>query len=110
MYRLLIATVLLFASSPALAHGGGTNADGCHTKKSTGDYHCHTLKHAQMLEVLQVLVRGILTIVQTSIRIPKHKAYMNLVCSKLASTCMIWIEMMMGLHVSRCSSVNRQYV
>ncbi len=23
------------------AHGGGTNASGCHTKRSTGDYHCH---------------------------------------------------------------------
>ena len=27
--------------STALAHGGGTNADGCHTNRKTGDYHCH---------------------------------------------------------------------
>lgn len=23
------------------AHGGGLNADGCHTNRKTGDYHCH---------------------------------------------------------------------
>lgn len=23
------------------AHGGGVNAEGCHTNKKTGDYHCH---------------------------------------------------------------------
>ena len=36
----------LFLSSvasnpPALAHGGGLNAQGCHTNHKTGDYHCH---------------------------------------------------------------------
>jgi hypothetical protein len=25
----------------ALAHGGGLNAEGCHTNHKTGDYHCH---------------------------------------------------------------------
>jgi hypothetical protein len=25
----------------ALAHGGGLNAQGCHTNRKTGDYHCH---------------------------------------------------------------------
>jgi hypothetical protein len=35
---------LAFASSSALGHGGGTNADGCHTNRSTGDYHCHGKK------------------------------------------------------------------
>lgn len=29
------------SSGAALAHGGGLNAEGCHTKKSTGEYHCH---------------------------------------------------------------------
>ncbi|WP_431289455.1 YHYH domain-containing protein [Roseateles chitinivorans] len=24
-----------------MAHGGGLNADGCHTNRKTGDYHCH---------------------------------------------------------------------
>ena len=31
---------LIFASY-ALAHSGGTNSKGCHTKRSTGEYHCH---------------------------------------------------------------------
>lgn len=26
------------------AHGGGTDANGCHTNRKTGDYHCHTPK------------------------------------------------------------------
>jgi hypothetical protein len=25
----------------ASAHGGGLNAEGCHTNRRTGDYHCH---------------------------------------------------------------------
>lgn len=25
----------------AFAHGGGVNAEGCHTNRKTGDYHCH---------------------------------------------------------------------
>ncbi|WP_312568739.1 excalibur calcium-binding domain-containing protein [Comamonas sp.] len=27
--------------SQAWAHGGGLNAEGCHTNRKTGDYHCH---------------------------------------------------------------------
>jgi hypothetical protein len=27
--------------SEAFAHGGGLNAQGCHTNRKTGDYHCH---------------------------------------------------------------------
>jgi hypothetical protein len=27
--------------APALAHGGGLNAQGCHNNRKTGDYHCH---------------------------------------------------------------------
>ena len=43
--RLAIAAVLLIASAqPATPHSGGTNADGCHTNRRTGDYHCHTPK------------------------------------------------------------------
>ncbi|MGE8281445.1 MAG: excalibur calcium-binding domain-containing protein [Stenotrophomonas sp.] len=29
------------ACGPAAAHSGGLNKDGCHTNRSTGDYHCH---------------------------------------------------------------------
>lgn len=24
-----------------MPHPGGTNADGCHTNRKTGEYHCH---------------------------------------------------------------------
>ncbi len=27
-----------------LSHSGGTDKCGCHTKSSTGEYHCHTRK------------------------------------------------------------------
>src|SRR5687768_8956794 len=40
-----VAASALLAASPfapsALAHGGGTNAEGCHNNRKTGDYHCH---------------------------------------------------------------------
>ena len=35
----LLAICLL--APPASAHGGGLNAEGCHTNRETGDYHCH---------------------------------------------------------------------
>jgi hypothetical protein len=44
---LMVATCLAWlstASSPASAHGGGLNADGCHTNRKTGEYHCHRAK------------------------------------------------------------------
>ena len=28
-------------STPAMAHPGGLNADGCHNNRKTGGYHCH---------------------------------------------------------------------
>ena len=30
--------------SVEIAHSGGTDKCGCHTKSSTGEYHCHTRK------------------------------------------------------------------
>ncbi|KCZ56337.1 hypothetical protein HY29_08580 [Hyphomonas beringensis] len=36
-----ILLALLLNAGPALAHGGGLNAQGCHTNRKTGDYHCH---------------------------------------------------------------------
>lgn len=36
--------VLALSAFPALPHSGGTNADGCHTNRKTGDYHCHSPK------------------------------------------------------------------
>ncbi len=31
----------LMSAAPAAAHPGGLNAEGCHTNRKTGDYHCH---------------------------------------------------------------------
>ncbi|WP_337957157.1 excalibur calcium-binding domain-containing protein [Hyphomonas atlantica corrig.] len=43
MRRLLPAILLMLlpTTGEALAHGGGLNAQGCHTNRKTGDYHCH---------------------------------------------------------------------
>lgn len=41
----LLASSLLVTT--AWTHSGGTNADGCHTNRKTGDYHCHNAKPRQ---------------------------------------------------------------
>lgn len=41
MKRWSAAIGLILASSAALAHPGGLNAEGCHNNRKTGDYHCH---------------------------------------------------------------------
>jgi hypothetical protein len=45
MPKLVIFFALVFIApfiySPANAHGGGLNAEGCHNNNKTGDYHCH---------------------------------------------------------------------
>jgi micrococcal nuclease len=38
---LVASAALSLAPTAALAHGGGVDANGCHTNKKTGDYHCH---------------------------------------------------------------------
>ena len=37
----IILTISALTASFAHAHGGGTDANGCHTQKATGDRHCH---------------------------------------------------------------------
>ena len=45
MRTLLVVTFLLLTLPlTVLAHGGRTNAEGCHTNKKTGEYHCHSAK------------------------------------------------------------------
>ncbi|MEG5610820.1 MULTISPECIES: YHYH domain-containing protein [Enterobacter] len=44
MYKLILAFSILLFSLCSYAHSGGTNSEGCHTKKSTGEYHCHNKK------------------------------------------------------------------
>ena len=40
--RIIIGTIVLcLTSTTTLAHSGRTNSEGCHTKKKTGEYHCH---------------------------------------------------------------------
>lgn len=41
MIKKLIGLTLVLASTLALAHGGGTNSQGCHHERSSGGYHCH---------------------------------------------------------------------
>jgi hypothetical protein len=42
--KILVAAILCVSMQPAAPHSGGTNAEGCHTNRSTGDYHCHSPK------------------------------------------------------------------
>lgn len=36
-----VVIALLGAAGAAFAHGGGLNADGCHSDRKNGGYHCH---------------------------------------------------------------------
>lgn len=47
LFALLFVTML---PNCACAHGGGLNADGCHTNRKTGDYHCHRAQPARVIE------------------------------------------------------------
>lgn len=38
---LLLPILSMLLWTDAHAHGGGTDASGCHTNRKTGDYHCH---------------------------------------------------------------------
>jgi hypothetical protein len=41
MKKILIAVVGYIISDIAIAHGGGLDSNGCHTKRSTSEYPCH---------------------------------------------------------------------
>lgn len=41
MRNVLVALAVLVGASGAHGHGGGLDANGCHTNRKTGDYHCH---------------------------------------------------------------------
>jgi len=38
---LLCVFAAFVTGGPAVAHPGGLDAQGCHTNRRTGDYHCH---------------------------------------------------------------------
>ncbi|MFC4422792.1 YHYH domain-containing protein [Cupriavidus pampae] len=48
--------IWILLSGVAHAHGGGLNAEGCHSNRKTGEYHCHrggagsSARSAQTLE------------------------------------------------------------
>lgn len=39
---LAVAALISCVPGGVSAHSGRTNAQGCHTNRSTGDYHCHS--------------------------------------------------------------------
>ena len=39
--------------SPSYAHGGGLNANGCHSDRKTGSYHCHRNDSGQLRDALE---------------------------------------------------------
>jgi hypothetical protein len=43
LFAVILTAVLAgsVVASPALAHGGGLDKNGCHTNRKTGDRHCH---------------------------------------------------------------------
>lgn len=47
--HLLMAVAGVFLCSPLVAfpHSGGLDANGCHTNRKTGDYHCHRAPAAE---------------------------------------------------------------
>lgn len=45
--KFLALISILFFSFAVHAHSGRTDASGCHTNHSTGDYHCHNPKNKE---------------------------------------------------------------
>ena len=43
----------------AWGHGGGLNAEGCHTNHKTGDYHCHRTPAPKQVQNVQPAVPSI---------------------------------------------------
>lgn len=41
MYKIHIIIISCTFTLSANAHPGGLNAEGCHTNRKTGEYHCH---------------------------------------------------------------------
>jgi hypothetical protein len=48
--RSLAGVLIGLAATTANGHGGGLNADGCHTNRKTGEYHCHRPQAAKPAE------------------------------------------------------------
>jgi endonuclease G len=48
-YAIFSLVLFLLSSCAAQSHPGRTNAEGCHTDRKTGDYHCHIPKRPAAL-------------------------------------------------------------
>lgn len=44
IFTILLVALSVGVSAQIFAHSGGTNSEGCHTNKKTGEYHCHNKK------------------------------------------------------------------
>lgn len=56
---LLFSTLVVGAQgSPALAHPGGLNGQGCHNNRKTGGYHCHRGPSASPSRALGAVTSG----------------------------------------------------
>lgn len=56
--RITFGSVACLIAMTASAHSGGTDANGCHTVKKTGEYHCHTPKIKQAKTEARTSARG----------------------------------------------------
>ena len=56
-----VLLLFTFAALSALAHGGGLDRNGCHTNRSTGEYHCHGGRTAASPTPANVSQQGVAT-------------------------------------------------
>ena len=42
LVKFVCVIVAFLIATAAFAHGGGLDANGCHTNRKTGEYHCHS--------------------------------------------------------------------
>lgn len=66
----VLAAAVCFAAE-TFGHGGGLNADGCHTNRKTGDYHCHRAPAMQPVQPTPAQ-RALVTPLPVSAAPPTH--------------------------------------
>ena len=52
---LLFALCASMVAGSAVAHPGGLNAEGCHSNRKTGEYHCHRAQQSRASSTAQPL-------------------------------------------------------
>ena len=62
-------TVLLLLATPALAHGGGLDKNGCHRDGDSGGYHCHDPTPGEMHGRVRVVDGDTIDMGRTRIRL-----------------------------------------